>query len=437
MTDEQQVRALLSRAAELPDTVLPPVVRLVERALLRRRLRIALSLTGAAAVTAAVVTLPFALKAHETPRSLAPPQPATAGELARARWSSLPSSPLGQRSSPILAWTGNGLLEVGGTRNGVIQRDGAAFDPARRHWQPIAKVPVSVGLRNAVSVWTGPVSHQLFVTSGNVAGLYDPETNGWTTTDLPRQLLGLELAAPVWTGHDVVLAGTSGPAGTRARLAVAAYDVADHRWRMITPHLPRRHLAGMVSMVATWHKVILWSLWSREVPFKNGGGRVLSGVDVLVLRHGRWTTATGGWPQQRVVDGAAFANFRILIPPGQFWCGDCPGPFGESPAKFADAGTLALTTIPDGPLVTQPLIQPPLWLWNGSTVLAANESGYGNAAPNGRLGRLAAYDPWSHHWHVLPDAPGRPALAAAPIFARRQLLVLMLNGDLLALGKQS
>jgi len=204
---------------------------------------------------------------------------------------------------------------------------------------------------------------------------------------------------------------------------------------MITPHLPRRHEPGAVAMVATRHKVILWSMWARSARTKNGG-TIYSGVDVLALRDGKWTPITGNWPQHRIVGGAAFANLQILIPPGQFWCGPCPAPFSESPAKFADSGSLALTTIPNSPLVTRPLIQPPIWLWNGSTVVAADETGDGAAAPEGRLGRLAAYLPWSHRWHLLPNAPGKPSLAAPPILTRQQLLVLTQSGRLMALGKR-
>ncbi|HEX6932309.1 MAG TPA: hypothetical protein VF162_09215 [Streptosporangiaceae bacterium] len=451
MTDDQQVRALLHRAAELPDTIQPPVARLVETARRRRRLQVVLSLLGVAAITAAGFTLPSVLKgpggvAIPTRRTGAPPHRATAAELARARWALLPPSPLGPRSNPILvSGTGMTLLEIGGTRNGHARSDGALFDPGTG-WERIARPPADVGLRDAVSVWTGPAAHQLFVTNnippsssaagtGAPAGLYDPVTNRWTVTDLPRQMLGLQLTAPVWTGHDVVLAGSSGSART-PRIAVAAYNVADHRWRMITPRLPARHPAGLVSMVAAWQKVILWSFWSRDITFPDGSGTIRSGVDVLVLHHGRWTTSTGGWPQHWIVEGAAFASFRILIPPGQFWCGDCPGPFGESPARLADAGTLALTTIPASPLVTHPTVEPPVWRWNGSSVLAADVSGYSKAAPNGRLGRLAAYDPLSRRWLVLPRAPGDPALAAAPVLDRRGLLVLTLDGRLLSLGKR-
>jgi hypothetical protein len=437
MTDERQVRALLSRAAELHENIQPSVPRLIDSARRRRRLHAALALLGVTAVTAAGFTLPTVLKGTNgfsiSVHSGHAPGPATAGELAHSHWSALPPSPLGPRSAPILVSAGGQLLELGGSRNGHAQSEGAAFNVSERRWQMISRPPQGVGLEGAVSVWTGWNSDKVFLTSGNVAGLYDLETNRWTTTELPVPLAGLELVAPVSTGHDVVLAGISRSAH-RPRLAVAAYNVAKKTWRMVTPQLPRHHPTSAVAMVATWHKVILWSLWSRTVRTK-GCCAIHSGVDVLELRHGRWTAMTGHWPQHRIVESAAFANFRILIPPGQFWCGPCPGPFSESPARFADAGSLALTTIPDNPL-TQPLTQPPIWLWNGSTVLAADESGFSTAAPGGRLGRLAAYDPWSRRWHLLPSAPGTPALAAPPVFATQQLLVLTQSGSLMALGKR-
>jgi hypothetical protein len=432
MTDDQQIRALLTRAAELPDTIQPSVAPLVQSARRKRRLHVALTMLCLAAVTAAAFTIPSVLKGQWGPvRSLARPGPVTARELVHSRWNALPSSPLGSRSGPILASTGNGLIELGGTRNGETQRNGAVFDATRQQWRRIAEVPSSVGLKGAVFVWTG----RLFVTSGKVAGLYDPGHNQWTTTALPTQMAGHQLFTPVWTGRSVVLAGISELAKS-PMLAVAAYNVADKTWRMITPHLPRRHEPGAVAMVATRHRVILWSMWSRSGRTSNGGA-IYSGVDVLALRDGKWTPMTGNWPQHRVVGGAAFASFQILIPPGQFWCGPCPAPFSEAPAKFADAGSLALTTIPNSPLVTQPLIQPPIWLWNGRTVLAADESGYSTAAPGGRLGHLAVYGPWSHRWYLLPNAPGRPALAAPPILATEQLLVLAQSGRLMALGKRS
>lgn len=119
MTDEQELRALLFQAAELPDSVQPPVQRLIER-----------------------------------------------------------------KRSP--------------------QSDGAAFDVATGRWHRIARVTGNVGFTKAITAWTG---RQLFVTNGVTAsclgggpatqclphaGLYDPATNRWQTTLLPKQMEGLE-----------------------------------------------------------------------------------------------------------------------------------------------------------------------------------------------------------------------------------------------------
>jgi hypothetical protein len=363
----------------------------------------------------------------------------TASELSGAHWLALPRSPLGPRSGPILAWTGQQLFEVGGTWHGAVKRSGAVFDPNAGRWHKIAAVPGSVGLDGAVAVATpgNRFRPQMFVAGGMSAGLYDPVANRWTTTDLPRQLAGLRLAGAVWTGYDVILAGTSRSPG-RPRLAVAAYKIEQHRWRMITPPLPARHPIRAVSVVATWHHVMLWSMWSRRARSK-GDGTILSGVDVMRLHDhiGQWTRMRRYWPQHRVVEGATFAGFQILIPPGQFWCGGCPARASRSPARFADRQTLALTAIPASPLATQQVSEPAIWLWNGNAVLAATESGSTRVAPDGGVGRMAAYDVYSHRWRVLRRVPGAPALATAPIFAEQQLLVLTLDGRLLSLGKRA
>jgi hypothetical protein len=443
MTDDQQVRALLTRAADLPDDIQPPVARLVGTARRRRRFRTAGSVLAVVAITGGLFALPPALRTLFPRHVRAVGDHAghgpTAAQLARFRWSALASSPLGARTDPVLAWTGRELIELGGTERGVTQNDGAVFDSSTGRWALIAHVRGNVGFSNAVDVWTG---RQLFVTNGQTAsclggapvtrclpraGLYDPATNRWTSTLLPKQLDGLTLAGAAWTGRDVVVAGTN---FAHARLAVAAYTPATGRWRMITPRLPRHPPPMSAAIVATPSRVLLWSLWARDIATKDGGGTIRSGVDVLSLdRAGRWSDVTGNWPQGRSVDGPVSAGDKILIPPAQIWCGACPHPFGESPAKLANPRTLTLTAIPNSPFVTQPLVQPPIWLLTDSAVIA------GTTAPNGRLTRLAAYDPETRHWSALQPPPHRPALAADPLPAGNRLFVLTQSGALLSLQK--
>ncbi len=457
MTDEQQIRSLLTLAAEPPDDIEPPVSSLLERGRRERKLRAILSVLSVAVIAAAAFGLPPIVRAL-APGQTSPAQPTvppglfpahpgrpgsgpSAAQLSRFRWSALPPSPIGPRSQPVLAWTGKELLELGGVKNGSTASDGAAFDPATGRWRTIAPVRANVGFSDAVDVWTG---RQLFIANGQNgscaggvpvarclprAGLYDPATNQWTTTLLPKQLDGLALGAAAWTGRDVVLAGVS---AAHARLRIGAYDPATSHWHMITPTLPASHPPVALAMVATSSRVLLWSLWSKTTKHSATAYSVASGIDVLSLGRSGWTTVTGHWPQHQTVDSPDFAGGAILLSPSQIWCGLCSHPGFENTARLADAGSLRLQSVPAGPLVAHQGLEPPIWLWNGASALAANSAGSGAAAPAGRLGRMAAWDPPSQRWFSLPSAPGRPPMAASPVWAGRELLLLTASGGLLS-----
>ncbi len=454
MNDEQQIRSLLAVAAEPSDQVQPPVERLLGRSRRARKTRAACSVLGVAALASATFALPPVVRSlshgQSGPGPTASQSPGpTAAELSRFRWSALPASPLGPRSQPLLAWTGKYLLELGGAKNGTTQDSGAAFDPGTRRWHRIAQVRANVGFSNAVAVWTG---RQLFVVNGQLdmclmvpghpsetsrclpnAGLYDPAADRWTTTRLPGKMWGLTLMAAAWTGRDIVIAGVN---ARRGRPGVAAYDPATRHWQMITPQLPARHSPVAFAMVAASNRVILWSLWSRSKKISKNGYSVSSGIDVLSLdRSGRWSTVTGNWPQHTVVENPAYGSGKILIPSGQIWCGLCSHPYGDSPAKLADADTLGLTSVPAGPLASRDFIEPSIWLWNGSSALAANV-GTPWSEPAGVhmawISQMAAFDPASRRWHALPVPPGRALIAANPLWAGRQLLLLTEGGGLLS-----
>jgi len=189
-------------------------------------------------------------------------------------------------------------------------------------------------------------------------------------------------------------------------------------------------------MVATRDHLVLWSLWSLTTKVSANGYSVASGVDVLSLdRSGRWSTRTPGWPQHKVVDKPVYAAGRILVPPGQIWCGLCSHPPGYFPAQLADARTLTRTTVRSGPLVIHALEQPSLWLWNGSCALAANMQS--SRYVKGRVQRdwitqMAAFDPGANRWTSLTTPPGKPHLAASPIWADRRLLLLTASGGLMS-----
>ncbi len=445
MTDDQEVRELLIQAAELPDSVQPPVQRLIERGRARRTRRAILSAACAAVVVAAVAALPSVLSGaapktaagHAPSGLIGPGTPAESGpsaaELSRFRWSALPSSPLGHRSNPLLAWTGKELIELGGPAR-QDSTGAAAFSPARRTWRRIAQVPDSIGLTGAVTVWTG---QQLFVTNGRFpsewpptvgppAGMYNPATNQWKTVFLPRQMEGLAPVAAVWTGRDVVV-GFVRALGTSGKLGVAAYDPATNHWRVITPTLPPHHSCQYIAMVATSNRLILWSLWDRVQRYKHGAAGY-SGVDVLALgQDGTWRDVTGRWPQSQTVTSPVFTGSAILASPSQIWCGTfCSPPYTYAyPGSFADPATLHRTVIPLGPLGQAN----PAFAWTGREIIAVNLDMTGGRPPL-RPDDMALYDPATGRWSRLPATPGYPSLVTAPVWAGTQLLALTDSGAL-------
>ncbi len=356
----------------------------------------------------------------------------TAAPVARYRWSTLAPSPLKARTAPLLAWTGRELIELGGVRKGATTYDGAAYNPVTGRWHKIAPMLVNVGFDNATDVWTG---RQLFVTNGQTAscppweplsnclpraGLYNPVANRWTTTLLPRALEGFFPEASAWTGRDVILGAVRANHGN---LAVASYDPATRRWRMTTPPLPRHHPYQEVTMVATANRVILWALWGT--PYRYG-------VDVFALnRSATWRNVTGHWPQDKTVTSPFFTGHRILVSPGQVWCGPaCPAPFAALPGCFANPSTLRRTLIPLGPIGQSQ----PAFIWTGQGIIAIDLTAtiFGPGPTHIRPDDMALYTPASRRWTRLPAAPHHPELAATPLWTGHELLTLTASGQLLS-----
>ena len=359
-----------------------------------------------------------------------PASPAgAAAALARGRWSVLAASPLGSRQGPVVAWTGQELLEIGGWGGTGGPGEGAAFDPADGRWRPIAPAPVPVGAL-AASVWTGS---RLFVfggqlpyktTLGPAAALYDPASDTWAVTATAPFSKGLRQPAAVWTGRQVVVAGVAG-----SRVEAASYDQATGRWRRQDPPLPAAHPALGIAMVAAAGRVIVWSLWGRMQQTGPNSFTGYSGVDVLALAGGRWRDVTGGWPQHQTVPPPLFTGSQILVPPGQIWCGACSHPFSGLPGLVADPGTLRITQLPRGPLDDTG----PVMVWTGTAALAINpDTEIGGSRGNVRPGDMAAWDPASGAWRHLPSAPGPLQDDTTPAWTGRELLAITPDGTLLS-----
>jgi hypothetical protein len=167
---------------------------------------------------------------------------------ARRRWRRIERAPLAGRLDHAAVWTGSEMVVWGGSRpasggRSTVLSDGAAYDPARDRWRPLAPAPVrsapatelGVGVEVDVdAAWTG---HGMFVWNGVAGALYAPTLDQWSRfPDLGRWNPG-DTAA--WTGEELIVwGGTSG----------AAYDPALRRWRT----LPQAPLAGRDRHAAVW-----------------------------------------------------------------------------------------------------------------------------------------------------------------------------------------
>jgi Kelch motif protein/galactose oxidase-like protein len=110
-------------------------------------------------------------------------------------WSRLPPVALKDGGLPRLAWTDHELLLL------QSSAPGAAFDPARGTWRPLAAPPAD-GAVNANPVWTGKVA--LFWAAGSTGYAYDLARDAWSTYDAGGLARRIDAAVVAWTGEYLV-----------------------------------------------------------------------------------------------------------------------------------------------------------------------------------------------------------------------------------------
>lgn len=453
MSDESQLRELLSYVAEPPGHVQPPVRRLVELGRRQRSRRLvswsaAVSTVTAAAIVAPIVALGIGpagsgqgLPGRGLFGSSAAPVTSgpTAAQLTRYRWSELPRSPFGTQQPDVVAWAGSELVEIGRRIHHGLSMT-AVFDQGTGGWRQVGPVPKGVDAANATVVWTG---RELFLTDGRYpscheskpsagppadacrphAGLYNPVTNHWDDIELPKVMYGLMTTSATWTGQAVVLTGLA--EGQHRRIAVAAYFPSTGSWDVITPRLPVGRIPAYITATATTDRLLLWVMWQlpREV-----SGQAYTGVEVLSLGNtGGWRPVSG-WPQQRNINHLTFTGSELLIPVGSSWCGLACKQIGiPEPGFFADPVSLHRTPIPK----TQLDGYGAPYLWTGRAIVEVNGQGSASRSPV-RSGEALAYDPAARHWRALRSVPTRDFLIGV-VWADTEVLALSYTGQLFAL----
>lgn len=416
MSESLKVTNLLRAAAEAfepPEA--PDRARVTARAARRRRGAQRAACAGAAAL-ALVATVLVSLRADTAQREdtttagLAGTQPggATAEDLRSFRWSNLPVAPVEPRNQAAVGWTGREMIVWGGAApDGRLLADGAAFDPARSRWRPIA-TPSGVEPRfGASTLWTGT---ELLVVGGQTApgansrngvapanaGAYNPGSDQWRS--LP--------AGPA-DGEEVVaavLAGAEAVVFTSERSA-AVYDPAADRWRAM-PSLPMAAERDLVDVVAVWtgRDLLVWGLWThRDISPVTGSGTVSWGIELfdLDLATGAWAPRPGHGEKLLGVSRAHWTGHDVVIPAAGVFRGYSSGPAPHDLHGLRyDPGTDAYTAMAPGPLDDAHSSS----YWTGAALLAVSHSIRTGPEPIDDRD-TAAWDPATGQWARLERAP--------------------------------
>ena len=229
------------------------------------------------------------------------------------------------RIDPVMAWTGQELLVVGGWRdNDEPPGPGGRYHRGRDEWRPLPEPPADVGSA-PTGVWTG--SH-LILWGGFRKGVgplgggaaYDPVSGQWKslpTTGGPSPRSG---HSAVWTGKEMLIWG-----GLDQSVALlhdgAAYDPVTERWRPMSAAgapTPRMDPGALW----TGAELIVWGgrASNAEQSPVNTGGRYDPVADL-------WsTTSMEGAPSPRAYHSMVWTGEEMIV-----WGGLTDGPvaFGD------------------------------------------------------------------------------------------------------------
>jgi hypothetical protein len=315
----------------------------------------------------------------------------SASDGSAAPWRPIPSAPIRVDAALTSVWTGEEMLVSGaagsgdGTLHGAVDV-AAAYDPSTDTWRRLDAPPQTEGLCRRSAVWTG--EEMLVWGCGLIA--FNPETNRW------RRLPPAPVGAPglaVWTGRELI--GWGGGCCGDAHSDGSAYDPTRNRWR----RLAASPLAASQSPLGAWTGKELLLFVSGLDP---DGGPVEGAVRAAAYRP-----ATDTWrriapfPTTRQGAEAVWDGHELLVVGGV-----------DSRGKPATAG-FAYNPAANSwrPIAPHEAAPEDSAVWAGGQLLLVS----GN--------RLAAYDPGSNRWSLLPNAPLRSRVDTGAVWTGTELLV--------------
>jgi hypothetical protein len=257
MSIEDRIRTSLEAATQTADLPRGDVAEAVTRGRQVRRRRRGVTV-GAAAAAVAIV----AVAATLTGSDRGGPQPAP--EPSAGTWTAAATSPLSPRHGPLMRWTGEEVLVIGGHSEAPCPpgadceipddglRDAAAYDPDADTWRTIAPPPVDMD-RDTGAV----ISQGLLVVGGPVGAWwsYDPRSDRWERLPEPSA----EGVTTMW--HPGSMPGPSAALdgkvyATDGGRDVFVLDVASRTWTALPPD-PLQPVLTDTRLFATEEGIVL------------------------------------------------------------------------------------------------------------------------------------------------------------------------------------
>lgn len=291
-------------------------------------------------------------------------------------WQALSAEPLMARGQHVAAWTGREMLIWGGHGCGRVDdcaaSEGGRYDPASRTWRRMSGTMEPLTRVAFASAWSG---RHLFVwgglslrVTGDVGdgGLYDVETDQWTTVASEGAPAARRDATAVWTGAEVLLWG-----GRNAAVGGVVRDFDDG--------------AALDPVTNTWR------------PIAGGGPSPRAGHAAVWAETGMFI-----WGGAESKGGRLLGDGAIYDPLANQWRAVAPG--GPPPRWMHFA------------------------LWTGREVLVWGGRGCGNGGDVADCLDGAAYDPATNRWRALPKGPTGGAHAGREVWTGQFAVVLETEG---------
>jgi hypothetical protein len=409
---EQRLRTGL-RTSAAAVTVPDDLPGRIERRMTVRRRQVAGS--RVAAGTVAVVALAAAVAVAGDGTGSVEVPPAGVGSPSTGTWEPLPEAPISPRFQHAAVWTGDEMIVLGGYDGGEGPEDGAAaYSPQTGEWRELADPPD--GITGApVAVWTGT---EVVAFGGDEGAVYDPETDDWRTAAQPDLgSVSTSVSHAVWTGDQVLVAGSFGPGEEGGGSRAALFDPGTDEWTRL-PDAPEPLADGDV-------------VWTGDdmvfVGHEPGSGiQAPRRLYALAL-----DPATATWRElpapPLAVRGQALVAWtgrEIVVGGGHDFT--ATGISGDrTDAAALDPGTGTWRVLPEAPTAFQ---------GNGR---------YADVAVDGRViafstadrdGRVLVLDPASGEWRLAPG-PNRPALTGPrELPGRREAPVVSTGSSALVWG---